>query len=70
MMLYLFTDGVNEAESITKELYGNERLVAMLKNNHTLSTNEIIEKTFAEVRHHAKGANQSDDITVMTIKYC
>ena len=32
--------------------------------------NEILEKTFAEVKLHANGADQSDDITIMCIKYC
>jgi sigma-B regulation protein RsbU (phosphoserine phosphatase) len=68
--LYLFTDGVNEAENNDKELLGDERVVAMLKENAVLDPDAIIEKTFAEVERHANGAEQSDDITVMCIKYC
>ena len=70
MMLYLFTDGVNEAENNEMEQFGDDRLIALLKNNSTSGPDEIIEATFAEVRHHADGANQSDDITVMCFKYC
>jgi serine phosphatase RsbU (regulator of sigma subunit) len=69
-MLYLFTDGVNEAENNEKEQLGDERLVSILKMNAGIEPKEIVEITFAEVERHADGANQSDDITVMCIKIC
>ena len=70
MMLYMFTDGVNEAENNDKELFGDDRLVALLKQHASKMPDEIIDQTFAEVTHHANGAEQSDDITVMCLKYC
>ena len=70
MMLYMFTDGINEAENKEKELFGDDRLIALLKLNASMMPGEIIDKTFAEVKHHADGAEQSDDITVMCLKYC
>ena len=70
MMLYLFTDGVNEAENHAKELFGDLRLEGLLRRNATLEPTDIIEATFNEVQKHANGAEQSDDITVMCIKYC
>mgnify|MGYP003315485384 FL=1 len=69
-MLYLFTDGVSEAENTAKELFGDLRLEALLRRNATLEPTDIIEATFNEVQKHAHGAEQSDDITVMCIKYC
>ena len=69
-MLYLYTDGVNEAENNEKEQYSDERLFEFLKNKFHWEPKEIIEETFAQVKQHADGANQSDDITVMCIKYC
>ena len=69
MMLYLFTDGVNEAENNEMVQFGNERLVALLEANSTKTPNTIIENTFAEIKAHACGAEQSDDITVVCIKY-
>ena len=70
MMLYMFTDGVNEAENNDKELFGDDRLTALLKLKASLEPNRIIDETFAEVKCHAYGAEQSDDITVMCLKYC
>ena len=69
-ILYMFTDGVNEAENNDKELFGDERVVSLLKHKASLDPGEIINATFAEVQNHANGAEQSDDITVMCIKYC
>ena len=69
MKLYLFTDGVTEAENNDKVLFGDEKLVEMLKESALLEPSAIIDKTFAAIKRHADGAEQSDDITVMCIKY-
>ena len=69
-MLYLFTDGVNEAEDKEMNQFGDDRLVSLLEKNAGAEPKEIVETTFAQVQLHADGANQSDDITVMCIKIC
>ena len=69
-MLYLFTDGVNEAEDMEMNQFGDDRLVSLLEKNAGVEPKEIVETTFAQVQLHADGANQSDDITVMCIKIC
>ncbi|MBR4312300.1 MAG: serine/threonine-protein phosphatase, partial [Bacteroidaceae bacterium] len=70
MQLYLFTDGVNEAENNEKLQLGDIRLMSLLRRNAALEPADIIAATFDEVTSHADGAEQSDDITVMCIKYC
>ena len=69
-MLYLFTDGVNEAENNEMEQFSDERLISLLKSNAGRSPEEITDETFADVQRHADGADQSDDITVLCFKYC
>ena len=69
MMLYMFTDGVNEAENQNKELFGDERLISFLKEKYYYHPKKIIEETLVKVKQHAGNAVQSDDITVMCIKY-
>ena len=69
-MLYMFTDGVNEAENINNELLGDDKIFEMLKKNASLEPGDIIDVTFEQIRRHADGAEQSDDITVMCFKYC
>ena len=70
MILYLYTDGVNEAEDNDMVQLGDERLKTLLKEKCSDTPKDIVDETFAAVRRHADGANQSDDITVMCIKYC
>ena len=69
-MIYLFTDGVNEAENNAMEQFTDERLISLLKDKATAGPNGIIDETLVQVELHADGADQSDDITVMCIKYC
>lgn len=68
-MLYLFTDGVNEAENKAMKQYGDGRLVSLLERMAFNEPEDIVEETFEDVGRHADGADQSDDITVMCIKY-
>ena len=70
MMLYMFTDGVNEAENNEKTQFGDIRLMSLLRRTASLEPSDIIDATFTEVTRHADGAEQSDDITIMCIKYC
>ena len=69
-ILYMFTDGVNEAENNEKEQFGDDRLMEFLKTKSESDPKTIIEDTLFEINKHVAGANQSDDITVMCIKYC
>jgi sigma-B regulation protein RsbU (phosphoserine phosphatase) len=70
MMLYLYTDGINEAENKEKQLFGDNRLISLLKQNAFKTPDEIINESFTVVKLHADGAEQSDDITVVCLKYC
>ena len=68
--LYLYTDGVNEAENNEKEQFGEDRLLSLLKENAARTPDDLIESTLDGVHAHVQEANQSDDITVMCMKYC
>lgn len=63
-----FTDGVTEACSVTNELFGEERLEALLPTLQRASAEEINVAVNTAVSNHADGAEQSDDITVLTLK--
>ncbi|MBQ0073722.1 MAG: SpoIIE family protein phosphatase [Prevotella sp.] len=66
--LVTFTDGVTEACSMSNELYGEERLEALLPSLERSSAKEIVSAINNAVQSHADGAEQSDDITVLVIK--
>jgi len=67
-MLILFTDGVTEAMNVSFEEYGDERLVAALKNAVGSNCQEMINAVKADVSEFTEEAEQSDDITMLTIK--
>ena len=67
--LILYTDGVTEAESETKELFGEKRLLELIENNNQKDVREIIGALMDSIAKHVKQAVQSDDITVMDIQY-
>ena len=66
--LVTFTDGVTEACSTTNELFGEERLEALLPTLAGQSARGILDNVVNAVRTHAEGAEQSDDITVLVAK--
>jgi sigma-B regulation protein RsbU (phosphoserine phosphatase) len=65
----LFTDGVSEAFGPDGELLGEERLLTHLHGLAGRNARETAVGVLDAVRTHAAGAQQSDDITVMTIRY-
>jgi sigma-B regulation protein RsbU (phosphoserine phosphatase) len=66
----LFTDGVSEAFGPDGELFGEERLLAHLQASPGRSARETTLSVLEAVRGHAAGTRQSDDITVVSVRYC
>ncbi|RAP36448.1 hypothetical protein DID80_05440 [Candidatus Marinamargulisbacteria bacterium SCGC AAA071-K20] len=68
--LLLFTDGITEAENVDKDLYGDDRVDALFKQigveNDCKEINQIVVK---DVQAFTAGANQSDDITVLSVRW-
>lgn len=69
--LLLYTDGVTEAMNPQQELYGEERLHAMLAREGAarLSAREIVELVNHQVQLYAQEEVQADDITVLALVY-
>ena len=67
-MLILFTDGVTEAMNVSFAEYGDERLIAALKKAVGSNCQEMINAVKADVSEFTEEAEQSDDITMLTIK--
>jgi sigma-B regulation protein RsbU (phosphoserine phosphatase) len=67
-VLLLYTDGVTEAMNPRRELFGDDRLTAVLRANHHRSPQEIINAVLTAVSEFATGQPQSDDITMVVIK--
>jgi len=68
-IVVLFSDGVSEAFNVAGEDFGEARLQEVTKRAAESSAQAIVEQIIAAVRTFAKGAAQSDDITVMVLRY-
>lgn len=64
-MIILFTDGVDEAMDPQGNLYTLERMRDFIKDGPT-TADEMGKALLADVRRHANGRAQNDDITIMT----
>ena len=66
--LFLYTDGVTEAENPDKEMFSKERMLGVLGKFAGRSARSMVEGVLAEVQEHAAG-RQSDDITMLCIRW-
>ena len=66
--IYLYTDGVTEATSLDKELYGEGRLIECLDNNHDCDMETLCKKVMEDVDAFVGEADQFDDITMVAFK--
>lgn len=64
-IILITTDGVEEAMDPEGNLYGAERVLELVKNGPAEAA-ELGKHLLADVRRHAAGRPQSDDITIMT----
>jgi len=67
--IFLYTDGVTEANNLAQELYGEAQLLNALKLTPKEDLAVMVHHIRAEVARHADGAPQSDDITMVAITY-
>ena len=70
--IFLFTDGLNEAENAFHEQFGDERIMEVA--NRLLAQREhqpinITYEMFQAVHNFVNGAEQSDDLTMLAIQY-
>ncbi|MEG1563789.1 MAG: SpoIIE family protein phosphatase [Bacteroides sp.] len=67
--LFLYTDGLTEAENTDKELYSPLRLLHEIEQHRLLSPRELTLYVMNSVFQYAGEAEQSDDLTILAIKY-
>jgi serine phosphatase RsbU (regulator of sigma subunit) len=65
----VFSDGVSEALDAAGEEFGDDRLQATVERLGDVSAEALVEAVVADVGEFTKGAPQSDDITVMVVRY-
>jgi len=65
--LFVYTDGLNEAENPAHEQFGDDRLLGFLRNCHLETARQVVETIAADVEKHRDGAEPNDDLTMMCL---
>lgn len=65
--LFIYTDGLNEAENTAQEQFGDDHLLAILRNTRFANARQVIETLADEVSCHRNGAEPNDDLTMMCL---
>lgn len=65
----LYTDGVTEAMDCSGNQFSLQRLQAFLQRTDVSSAEKIVHGIVSVVQEFAAGAPQSDDLTVLAVRY-
>ncbi|MBQ6297064.1 MAG: SpoIIE family protein phosphatase [Selenomonadaceae bacterium] len=69
-IIYLYTDGVTEAMNKNREQYGEARLENCLNaTNHQCKLQTLLESVSKSLAEHVQDAEQSDDITMLAVRF-
>ena len=66
--LFIYTDGLNEAEDTEQKQFGEEQLLAVLRDTRFDSAQQVVETLFAKIEEHRKGAEPNDDLTMLCLR--
>ena len=67
--IYIYTDGVTEANNIAKELLGEKRMLEALDLPCNGDVSELDQNVKNKIDEFAGGTEQFDDITMLCLKY-
>ncbi len=67
--LFAYTDGVSEAENKREVLFGEERMLEIVDAGKHLDPKDLIKSMEEAIDNHVVDYPQSDDITMMAIRY-
>lgn len=67
--LVIYSDGVTEAQDINGELFGEDRLVAVLKRHARSRAEAVSNDVISAVSDFVAGAPQADDLTLLVIRF-
>jgi sigma-B regulation protein RsbU (phosphoserine phosphatase) len=67
--LVLFSDGVTEAMNLAGDEFSDERLLACVHANRGKPPQMLLDALFSDVRAFCGEATQSDDMTVVLVRY-
>ena len=65
--LFIYTDGLNEAENTEQQQFGDERLLEILRKDRNPSSRQLIEHIAKEIGEFRQEAQPNDDLTMMCL---
>lgn len=68
-LLFLYTDGLTEAENINHDQFGEQRMIDTLTSLNTTRPRNVADAMLAAVSAFVGDAEQSDDLTMLAIRY-
>ncbi|WP_207261606.1 SpoIIE family protein phosphatase [Desulfovibrio sp. Huiquan2017] len=68
-LLFIYTDGVTEAMNPEGALFGEKRLIRLLAEQREPLAPELVKDVGAAIHAFARGAEQSDDITMLVMQF-
>jgi phosphoserine phosphatase RsbU/P len=68
-LLYMYTDGMSDAENESHEFYGEDRLMAYLQTLEKASPESVVAGVYDTVSGFVGGGQQFDDMTQLAIQY-
>src|SRR5262249_25473554 len=63
-----YTDGIVEAHNPNREMFGFDRLEALVRELSDLTPEQLIETVLAAVAVFSHGINQHDDMTMLVLR--
>lgn len=66
--LFIYTDGLNEAENDEQQQFGDNRLMECLRKVRYASSRQVIENISQEIDKHRGKAQPNDDLTMMCLR--
>lgn len=67
--LFIYSDGLNEAENQQQEQFSDDRLKEWLGAHRGIESSQLISDLLDEVESHVAGADHSDDLTMFCLRY-
>ncbi|MCI4669694.1 MAG: serine/threonine-protein phosphatase [Bacteroidia bacterium] len=68
-ILLMFTDGVVEQTNKQEEMFGSERIVALVKEFEDLSSQNLVEQLLKRLSDFSEEIEAGDDTTILSVKF-
>lgn len=67
-LLFLYTDGVTEAENSEKHLFGEQQTLNVISDNSNKDADTVLDCMYETIINFSAGVEQSDDICMVAVK--